>query len=263
MVQTSHSQPLGFEPVMARIRYLRNAPITEAIVDFRVALPRDFRAEQLRSIKERLAGDYPHAVERKGMQALLEFAGAQKPEMRTYDVGFQGIWLKSDDQKRIGQFRIDGFTFNRLKPYTSWDEIRPEALRLWNGYVDVAKPQSVTRVALRYINHMTLPKAAVEWDNYIVTVPSLPKLAPQELSSFATRVVLKDPERQLTANVTQVLEVDVETAMPTLVLDIDVFRTGDFAVTQDALQPILEALRLYKNEIFFGSLTEQFAEAYA
>lgn len=248
---------------MARIRHLRNAPITEAIVDFRVALPRDFRPEQLPSVKERLAGDYPHAVERKGLQALFEFTGAQPAATRTRDLGFQGLWLKSDDQKKIGQFRVDGFTFNRLKPYTSWNKILPEALRLWTVYVDVAKPESVTRVALRYINHMNLPKVGVELNDYIVTGPKLPQSVPQVLSSFATRVVFEDPERRLTASVAQMLEVGVETAAPTLLLDIDVFRTGDFAVTPEALQPILEDLRLYKNQIFFGSLTEQFVETYA
>lgn len=247
---------------MARIRHLQNAPITEAIVDFRVSLPRDFRPDRLRETRERLARDYPQTVERKGMEARFEFAGGQPKETRTRDLGFQGIWLKTEDQRTVAQFRVDGFTFNRLKPYTRWEQILPEALRLWSVYVELANPQSVTRVALRYINHMNLPSPGAELDDYIVTSPRLPPSVPQILSAFATRVVLEHPERRMTANVMQVLEVGVETPAPSLLFDIDVYRTGDFQVTATAMEEILSDLRVYKNEIFFRSLTERFVEGF-
>ncbi len=248
---------------MARIRHLKNAPITEAVVDFRVSLPNDFRADRLREARERLARDYPQTVERKGMEALFEIAGGQPRETRTRDLGFQGIWLKTEDQKTVAQFRVDGFTFNRLKPYTRWEQILPEALRLWSVYAELANPQSVTRVALRYINHMNLPSAGAGLDDYIVTSPRLPPSVPQIiLSAFATRVVLKHPERRMTATVIQALEVGVKTPAPSLLFDIDVYRTGDFQVTKSAIEEILSDLRVYKNEIFFGSLTERFVEGF-
>lgn len=247
---------------MARVRHLPNAPITEAIVDFRVSLPRDFRPDRLREARERLAGNYPQIVEREAMEARFEFTGGQPKETSTRDLGFHGIWLKTEDQKTVAQFRVDGFTFNRLKPYTRWEQILPEALRLWNLYIELASPQSVTRVALRYINHMNLPSPEAELGRYIVTGPRLPASLPQIFSSFATRVVLEYPERQMKANVIQVLEVGVETPAPSLLFDIDVYRTGDFEVSTTVMEKILDDLRLYKNNIFFGSLTEQFVEAF-
>lgn len=59
---------------MARIRHLRNAPIAEAIVDFRVSFPGDFRPVRLREAKGRLAQRYPEALERKGLETRLEIA---------------------------------------------------------------------------------------------------------------------------------------------------------------------------------------------
>jgi len=248
---------------MARIRHLRNAPITEAIVDFRVSLPGDFRPDRLREAKERLAQRYPEALERKGLETRLEIAAGQPKEPQTRDLGFQGLWLKTGDQKSVAQFRVDGFTFNRLRPYTRWEEILPEALRLWAVYVDLARPQIVTRVALRYINHMTLPSPVVALSDYIVAGPTLPHVsAPQRLSSFATRVVLEYPERKMKANVTQVLEIGVKTPAPSLLLDIDVYRVGDLDVSTTSMKENLGELREYKNEIFFGSLTERFVEAF-
>jgi uncharacterized protein (TIGR04255 family) len=66
----------------------------------------------------------------------------------------------------------------------------------------------------------------------------------------------------MTANVMQVLEVGVETPAPSLLFDIDVYRTGDFQVSATAMEEILSHLRDYKNEIFFESLTERFVEAF-
>ncbi len=51
---------------------------------------------------------------------------------------YQGF-SKTPDRLNVAQFRRDGFTFNRLRPYTKWEEIRPEALRLWQLYTAKAK----------------------------------------------------------------------------------------------------------------------------
>jgi uncharacterized protein (TIGR04255 family) len=248
---------------MATIRHLRNAPITEAIVDFRVSLPHDFRPEELYVARERLRGEYPHAEERKGFQTLFEFGGPNPAAARTQELGVHGLWLRDESKKTIAQFRIDGFTFNRLRPYTSWDKIIPEAMRLWRVYIEVARPQGVTRLALRYINHLVLPGPGIELDDYILTAPKLPESIPQIVTAFAIRTVLEYPERQLMANVAQVLEVGLESPARALILDIDVYRTEDLTVEEDALRGVLDDLRLYKNKIFFGSLTEQLVESFA
>ena len=70
------------------------------------------------------------------------------------------------------------------------------------------------------------------------------------------------PEPRMTANVVQALEVGVRTAAPSLLFDIDVYRTGDFEVNAVAMEEILGQLRRYKNDIFFASLTERFVEVF-
>jgi len=244
------------------IRHLRNAPITEAIVDFRVVQRKEVAPETLREAKDRLAPRYPICIERKGTEALVDFAGGRPSGVRSRDLGLQGVWLKTPDEKSIGQFRVDGFTFNRLKPYTSWDELLPEALKLWRAYVELIGPEAVTRVALRYINHLGLPPALGDLDEYLTAEPRLPPSIPQVLNSFSSRIVVQDPERELSANVTQALEVGVQSAAPTLLLDIDAYRTGEFRTSEETLLPILSDLRTYTNAIFFGSLTEKLIKGY-
>jgi uncharacterized protein (TIGR04255 family) len=66
----------------------------------------------------------------------------------------------------------------------------------------------------------------------------------------------------MNATITQSLETGVRSTKPTLLLDIDAFKLGDFDISPDSLTPPLEALRGYKNLIFFGSLTDNFARTF-
>jgi uncharacterized protein (TIGR04255 family) len=248
---------------MATVRHLRNAPITEALIDVRAFPPVGFDPQSLLLAKTRLASRYPFALERMGTEALFELKVGMQPTTTARDLGLQGVFVKSPDEKQIAQFRVDGFTFNRLKPYTSWEAILPEALDLWDVYVDIVNPGGVTRVAVRYINHIVLPPAPQELDDYIVTAPQLPQGVPQVFSAFSTRVVMNNPEANLRANVRQKLEVGIETTNPTLLLDIDAYRSGAFSRDRDSLHAVLTELRMYKNQIFFGSVTDSLVEALA
>jgi len=247
---------------VAHIRHLRNAPITEALIDLRVILPKGFEPSRLFEVKGRLMADYPGVDERKGTEGFVKFAAGQPISAQMRDLGLQGIWLKSSDGKNIGQFRVDGFTFNRLKPYTSWDEILPEALRLWQEYVRVVSPETVTRIALRYINHLTLPPIGADLDDLLTTGPRVPEGIPQTLSSFFTRIVVQDTSKGVSANVAQALEAGVQTNAPTLLLDIDAYRIGQFPPEREVLARHLSDLRSFKNAIFFGSLTDQLIGPY-
>ncbi len=253
---------------MAKQRHLRNAPIVEAVVDFRVVLPPDFNPERLREAREHLSREYPKMTEIKRFAAKLEFT-AGGASQSAEDLGIQGVLAKTDDEKTQVQFRVDGFTLNRVKPYTSWKEIGPEALRLWNAYSSLTNPQGVTRVALRYINHMAIPASSDRVEDFILTGPRIPEGIPKELSGFATRAAFEDAKRGLAANVLQMFGPDTEIPGPTgqppgyaLLLDIDAYKTGDLATGEKGFDAILSDLHSYKNEIFFGSLTDAFAETF-
>jgi uncharacterized protein (TIGR04255 family) len=241
---------------------LNNAPIVEALVDFRVILPKNFEIEQFKRLNEQIRRDFPVAEDRNTVEGVVKFEKDRPAASELRNLGLTGVWIKTTDGKSIGQYRKDGFTFNRLKPYTSWDDILPTALRLWEEYVRLASPELVTRVALRYINRMPLPAATGDLDTLIVTGPRLPQNVPQMLSSFLTRVVIEDADRRLAANVAQALEPGMEDRLPTLLLDIDAYRQGEFPPQGDVLREALIDLHTYKNQIFFGSLQEEFVRRF-
>jgi uncharacterized protein (TIGR04255 family) len=203
--------------------------------------------------------DYPKTRRPQGREARVDFKGGTAAAS-VRDLGFMGLWVTAQDDRTIAQFRPDGFTLNRLKPYTSWEQISAEALRLWTIYVDLTTPQAVTRLALRYINHLTLPGPVADLGAYIVEPPRLPGTVPGVLASFRSQLTLEYPERHVKANVARVLEMSVKSPSPSLLFDIDVYRPGPIDPRPDALREVLGELRDYKNSIFFEGLTERFVE---
>ena len=115
-------------------RHLRNAPIREAIIDYRVKARPDLKAEDLGALRPELAKSFPRIEDRRAGTVTLEIAqGVAKPP-RVEDLGLQGFFAHSADSKTIVQCRVDGFTFNRLRPYSNWEELFPIAARLWTLY---------------------------------------------------------------------------------------------------------------------------------
>lgn len=231
--------------------HLNNAPITEAMIDFRVRLPGAFEILRLKEAHPQLSADYPN-IEEQFEQRL-----GQPPKLtvRSQDVG--GYRFRSGDNKSIVQFRRNGFTFNRLKPYPSWDQVFPEACRLWNIYSTVAHPEEISRIAVRFINRVQLPLPNLEFSDYLTAPPPLPQGIPQSLSGFLTQVVIQDPETKLAANIVQALEPALNEQYVSMILDIDVYQRDVSQLTLEAVLGQFAKLREMKNRIFFGSLTEK------
>lgn len=239
---------------------LTKAPITEALLDIRVKLSPDFDLKEIDSIYEEIRHDYPKKQEQRLSQVHFE----AKPG--TESIGsitkINGYRLLSADEKNILQARLDGFTFNRLAPYSTWNDLRQEASRLWLLYKKIASPV-ITRVALRYINNLRIPMPMKELGEYLKAPPTVPETLPQRVISFLTRINIQDPELNGNAIITHALEPTrpEETLLP-VILDIDVFKIQSKGITEEEAWDLLDKLRHFKNRIFFESITDKLLEAY-
>jgi uncharacterized protein (TIGR04255 family) len=237
-------------------RHLRNAPITEAIIDFRVKARTGFRSEEFSSLRTPLAERFPKVDEHRGLQATFEMIKGQGQPPVVRDIGLQGYFFKTPDGKTIAQFRVDGFTFNRLHPYTSWQELFPQAMELWRLYSSISKLEVITRLAVRYINRIVLPPGAVVFENYLRASPVIPPELPQHIRGFLTRVTIYDPERDNAAHVAQALETRTPEHQLAVILDIDAYKQREFSTDDPMIEQTFEQLRAFKNLIFFNSLTD-------
>lgn len=246
---------------------LAKAPITEAVIDIWANAPADVREVSFAEFKDLLRDEYPFFETRGVIEATVNVKN-ESEEMKfsqaLKDKGFQSLWLRSKDKLNIAQFRLDGFAVNRLRPYEGWSKLRDEAQKLWAIFVKNIRPRSVTRIAVRYINHLHgIPgpvESFTELNDYLVCVPVVPPEHPQLPVTFYSRTVTRDPN-EIQVNFIQTLETPaIETPRRplTAIIDIDAYRQFDSIDPEDdKIWSILEEIREVKNRVFFASLTEK------
>ena len=238
---------------------LKKAPITEALIDIRVKLPSDFDVKNLSSIYDSIKNQYPEKQEQ--LQSKVKFEPKAEEIVKSSRSEISGYRYFSSDKKQIVQARLDGFTFSRLHPYVKWEELRDEAYRLWQFYKDMTSPESITRVAVRYINNLNIPMPIKDFDDYLTAPPTVPEGLPQGVSSFLTRTVIHEPSFGANAIITQALE-QVDTDVAPVILDIDVFKLESKGIVEKDAWEIMEKLRRFKNKVFFSSITDDLKEMY-
>lgn len=248
---------------MSEFPHLSNAPVTEAVIDFRVEPVAALGVDGLtKSVAERGYLDYVH----KGYVIRSEFGfsvniQADPKVAHGGRAANLGLRLHSQDDKYVAQLRIDGFTLSRLAPYESWENLFQEARRLWAGYRECVGLLSITRTATRYINNLRLP-VTEPLERFLKLVPSLPQGLPQGLSGFLQRYVLSEASLEATVILTQALEVlTLDKPLP-VILDIDAFLQTRYSGDDVGVWDALSRLRTLKNRVFFGCLTTEGVDLY-
>jgi uncharacterized protein (TIGR04255 family) len=248
---------------MAAPGRLRNPPIQEVLVDLRIANTVAIDRRMLQPLQDRFRTEYPNSEPINRFEAQIQAQGGRAPAIESRDIGFHGLFLRNERQTRVVQFRTDGFTLNQLGGYTTADDLFAEACPLWQGYADVVRPARVIRIAVRYINRLALPfRDGDPFERFLTAPVTLPPDAPQQVANFFTRAVLNVAEPiDAVAIVTQNLEHAVEQATP-FVLDIDVYKEEELSILWTNLEPLLQRLRIIKNNLFFAFLTDAALEPY-
>ena len=238
-----------------------NPPITEALLDIRVNFS-EINLERLALFQEDIKIQYPDRKERFNQQAELQFKTGVFPEVVSAANKVDGYLFQSTDGKKIVQARQDGFTFNKLKPYSHWEDFSTEAKALWEHYIKVTRPINVTRIALRYINRIEIPLPLKDFKEYILTIPEIAPGIPNSLSSFFTQLIIPYPEIQATAAITETMETMDSRGFLPFIFDIDVWISNIVEPDSKDIWNAMEKLRDFKNQIFLNSITEKTRELF-
>lgn len=237
--------------------HLPNAPIVEALLDIRAQVADELSVDTLRSAHESLRGGYPKTKERRRFEGTFKLIKGGSVDATAQEFSVDGYQFISADGLQVVQFRLDGFTFNRLKPYPDWATFRKEAKHLWNVYRRLARPISVSRVALRYINEIVIPVTGHPWHDYLRSPPRLPEEFDRTPKTFLQRFEIDDSDSGTTWLITQALKPSPSPATTTILLDIDVFKQGSF--DEESIWGVADLLRKIKNDIFFRTIRQPIA----
>ena len=148
---------------------LKNAPIVEAVLDLDCDLlpSLDFASLQ-DAVKNTYRDRYPTLRPLFFQEAKIESKSDAPAEMSVRR-GIQAFQCFDETEKQLVQVRAQGYSFNRLAPYTSMDDYLPEIERTWNLFLNLISPVQLRVVRLRYINRILLPltNGQVELDQYL------------------------------------------------------------------------------------------------
>lgn len=222
----------------AKERPLKQAPITEAVIELQVKSQHDF-------------GSYDSALR-------AAFLGSFDTVEASDKGGRRGLIFPAEPKVEAVQVSEIGFAFSKLQPYTSWDDVLDSARRFWEIYRRVVDVEAVERIGVRFINHFHLRHDQPLAD-YLTVLPQVPEtVAPHEITDTLSRITIQDNERAISARVFYVWRAD-ETGT-TVIIDTDASKLGAF--DPDHVWETFQELRVMKNRIFFGSITETAAKGF-
>jgi uncharacterized protein (TIGR04255 family) len=98
--------------------------------------------------------------------------------------------MPTGDGTRLLSVGPNTLSVSMLKPYgeDGWErEFLPRITKALKAYKKVAKPLSVSRIGVRYINQIQIPDAEADVENYIALKDSAPELLKATLVSFVRR----------------------------------------------------------------------------
>jgi len=233
------------------------APITEALLDIRFAAAEEIGMPALLSFHDAISERFPLKEERRFLKQTLKLKPGETPQAEITDQT-TGYFFLQADRSKIVQASNSSFSFHKLRPYENWETYREEAKELWGKFLQIAKPESVSQVGLRYINRIEAPLPLKDFRDYCTLFPEIPANLPQGLSELFLRFVMPDPATVAIGIVTVTFEHPLPTSTTiAIILDIDVVQPLTVpSVADNEIWETFERLREYKNRIFCSSTTE-------
>ena len=244
--------------------HLNSAPIVEAVVDLRARAESDWNESVVTDfIKTRLP-DYPKRLSMSGFQQEFVLGPDAAPQATRTDTGWTGLHCQTEDKLHVARFERNGFIFSRLRPYDRWEQLVAEAMRLWEIFVDVARPSQIPRIGLRFVNRIDLPSTAVRIDDYLDPAPQGVRGLDIPFQHFLHQDVFDVAGHPYAVRL-------VRTTQPApgpdpqsfgIIIDIDVFTTRPSEPSRESIESRLNEMRWLKNKMFFGSITSKALETF-
>lgn len=237
---------------------LDHAPIVEVVLDIDCDMLPTVDIEELKERARELLGEsYPTFRKKLMSEHIIEMKSDAPSEMSSRRET-QAIMFLHEDEKQLVQVRRQGYSFNRLSPYSSLDDYIPEIQRTWELFLEIASCGQVRSIRLRYINRLPIPfMGEINLDDYLETGPHLADEESLMFTGFLHQHTAVEKESNNEAKIILASQQREEDTLP-IIFDITVSRTEAVETDQwNSILSIIQSLRQLKNDIFFGSLTEK------
>jgi len=238
---------------------LASPPIVEAVVDIECDMPPGLEIKALESAaRDAFQAQYPRFRTQLMQEHQFKQEVGAPPEVSVRS-GVQALRFFQEDEKQLVQVRRQGFSFNRLAPYSSLDDYLPEIQRTWLLFLRVAVPVRVRLIRLRYINRILLPLKAgrVKLEHYLKLGPRLPDEKRLSIVGFLHQHSAAQVGTENQVNIVLAAEAVENNKLP-IIFDIETIapkpvEPDDWVKIDSGIQ----SLRILKNMVFENSLTKR------
>ncbi len=164
---------------MERHRYKR-PPIEEAVCDIQFAPGTDWDPTLPGLLFGKLKTTYNEKPrQQQVVEAQVQSPGAEgSPSTLEHRFGKMRVQLLAENGTRIVGVSQDQLSVHMLRPYTKWEDFQPRIMKAIDAYREIAKPEGVTRLGLRYINRIVFSEREPMLENYFTIPPKFPVVQP-------------------------------------------------------------------------------------
>lgn len=236
-------------------RLYKNAPVIEALCEFKFQPESKWDYTIPGLIYEKVRAQFP---ERKQENLLaFEFEPQEKGiHQRVKGPGIK-MQFRRADGKALVQVAPNLLAVNQLKPYPTWPEFRKMILEAYSTYIEVAQPNGIERIGLRYINQIDVPEKSFAIERYLHTFPHFPRGYPEDYSNLLLRAEFPYETEQEVLILILASALSNEGEFSRFILDIDY---GMPKIVEMALKEIderLERAHTRIEQVFEASITDE------
>lgn len=234
--------------------HYKNAPITQAIIEIRCELPSDTLLEDLR-----VCGDDEGFPTSENLQQAQVELGADDSANKI--TGRQlGYILRHKNGRTVIASRLNGFSYTALAPYMGWEDFIAHVWSFWEKYRQATSPLSISRLGVRFVNQIDVPKSQIEIKDYVRTAVDISPYLPQSVSGYFLQVTMPLEKLDSAVTVTSTIIPPSNPDLTSLILDIDAFYQADIdlntSTSTDEIRARLNGLRDAKNYVFEACITD-------
>lgn len=232
-----------------------NAPIVEAVLDVKVSNTIIVNPSVFEQFAKNELKEFPIANKRQNINVKIDQSKGIDQIGKTTNL-FGYIFSNIQGNRKV-QFRLDGYSFNMLRPYSNWEDFSNTAFLHLAKYLSLAKPLAITRIGLRYINRIDLPLENHQFESYIKYLPSVPAGLSQKFEKYFLQMQIPADDGLNKAVISQTCERENNGRIP-FIIDIDVFQDNRIKAVDclPELKEKFDTLRILKNRIFEDLVTE-------
>jgi uncharacterized protein (TIGR04255 family) len=234
-------------------RSYANPPLVEAVCEFRFTSASTWDWTIPGLIYEQVKDEFPV----KQQTDVVELIAAPTAPTRPVPNVSTRVQFFRGDRTALLQVGPQLFAVNHVRPYPKWPEFKRLVVLSLKTYLEVAKPEALAQIALRYVNKMDFGPTGIDLDDYFSILPKIDEPVSQRWQSFVVVVNLAydDPA--------SLLRLSCGSAPPEepdrypVILDLSMVNAPAAAPGLDAVEGWLETAHARVEEAFETSITEK------